>query len=130
MRLLEETDLVRSVQFSDPDEFLNKKTNFYPAVLVDVETASVNDITLDLNFNVIIADELDGGKTELDSITSTMIVISRLIATLQRLSEDSNVQMTIDQISTVQRVYEASTTDYYGWTVSFVAQVPNTAHYA
>ncbi len=128
IELLEETELVRSVEFSDIDEFINKKTDFFPAAHVDISTVDVNDISLDINFNVIVADELDGGKVELDSISLTMSVIGRLIASLQRLSEDSNIQMTITEIASAERVFESGTKNIYGWSVNFTAQVPNVYH--
>ncbi len=134
--IIRDTELTRRVVFSDVDEFLTYKKNFFPAAHVDITNVSVDDTAQLLTFQVLCVDTLDASKSSKNSkrdqltqsLDTTLTVMSRLIAELKSLTPGSPFTMEDDQTSALTRVYEAGTQDYYGWEGTFVLSVANKAH--
>lgn len=124
-----DTGLVNTIMVSRPDDFLQDKKNFYPAVHVDYSGAQANDTIVTVNMELSIVDIVDEDVANEEHVFNTTLAIAaRIQAVLQRSEPSNNFNLDVD--STLTRLYEQGTQNYAGWGMSFPLKVINQSHEA
>lgn len=124
-----DTGLVNNVMISRPDDFLQDKKNFYPAVHIDYDGASTNDTIVTVNMSILIVDIVDETlNNEEDVLNTTLAIAARIQAVLQR-SEPSTM-FNLDADASLTRMYEQGTQNYSGWGMTFPLKIMNQSHEA
>lgn len=122
-----DTGLVNNVEISRPDDFLQEKKNFFPAVHVDYEGASTSDAIVTLNMQCVIVDIVDEDlQNEEDVLNATLAIAGRIQAVLQRSEPSTNFNLDVD--ATLTRVYEQGSQNYAGWVMTFPLKIVNESH--
>lgn len=122
-----ETRLVNTVMVSRPDDFLQDKKNFFPAVHVDYSGGNASDAIVTLNMDIMIVDIVDEDLQNEETVLNTTLTIAgRIQAVLQASEADSEYNLDVD--GTLTRLYEKGTQNYAGWLLQFPLKIVNTAH--
>ena len=128
---LVDTELIQeaSILIARPDDFVRDKKNFYPAVLVDYDSANVNDRVAVVSMEISILDVVDEDlQNEEDVIAVSLAIISRIVAVLQK--SDPTELFHLDEDATLTRIYEDSSQNLAGWQARFSVNIVNQSHNA
>ena len=128
-RHLTETGLVQeaSIMVSRPDDFLQDKKNFYPAIHIDYIGGTGSDQILTVNFTILVVDIVDEElRNEEDVFNSTLSISARIIAELQKAEPSELYHLNED--ATLDRLYEKGEQNYAGWALQFPLIIQNTSH--
>ena len=116
-----------SVLIARPDDFVRDKREFYPAALVDYESASIDDRVVTLSMELVIFDVVDEDlQNEEDVLAVTLAVIARVVAVLQK--SDPSELFHLNEDATLERVYEDSSHNLSGWKATFNLDIVNQSH--
>ena len=116
-----------SILINRPDEFVRDKREFYPAALIDYDSAAVNDRIVSLTMKITVLDIVDDDlENEEDVYAVTLAIISRIVSVLQK--SDPSELFHLQEDATLERVYEDSAQNLEGWTATMEIDIVNQAH--
>lgn len=122
-----ETGLINNVEVSRPDDFLNKKRNFFPAMHIDYAGGTTTDSINTVEFSIALVDIVDEDLQNEENILSNMLDVAGRIQAVLGQSE-ARTDFNLDEPATITRLYEQGEQNYAGWVMEFPLKIANKSH--